>query len=169
MIPRPPIATRTDTLFPYTTLFRSARPRKPLDDPAQGYLLCLDHRARRHPPPDQRCRPHQQGSLLLLFPRLHALSGAGHRLLHRPQSDRALVAQGGGPPMTHVRELIEPRPAPAATRKPLDGARIAGIVILALWALLAVAMLAMIVNGWDEAKLMRYGPRYLTGLWTTVS
>src|SRR3546814_18389588 len=23
MIPRPPIATRTDTLFPYTTLFRS--------------------------------------------------------------------------------------------------------------------------------------------------
>src|SRR3546814_6150603 len=24
MIPRPPISTRTDTLFPYTTLFRSA-------------------------------------------------------------------------------------------------------------------------------------------------
>jgi len=71
--------------------------------------------------------------------------------------------------MTHIRELIEPRPAPAATRKPLGAARITGIVILALWALLAVAMLAMIVNGWDEAKLMRYGPRYLKGLWTTVS
>src|SRR3546814_8167680 len=28
MIPRPPRSTRTDTLFPYTTLFRS--PRKPL-------------------------------------------------------------------------------------------------------------------------------------------
>src|SRR3546814_8478316 len=27
MIRRPPISTRTDTLFPYTTLFRSARPR----------------------------------------------------------------------------------------------------------------------------------------------
>ena len=71
--------------------------------------------------------------------------------------------------MTHIRELIEPRPAPAATRRPLGAARIVGIVILALWALLAVAMLAMIVNGWDEAKLMRYGPRYLKGLWTTVS
>src|SRR3546814_8509109 len=27
MIRRPPISTRTDTLFPYTTLFRSQRPR----------------------------------------------------------------------------------------------------------------------------------------------
>src|SRR3546814_1806284 len=27
MIRRPPRSTRTDTLFPYTTLFRSARPR----------------------------------------------------------------------------------------------------------------------------------------------
>src|SRR3546814_6784818 len=26
MIPRPPRSTRTDTLFPYTTLFRSRRP-----------------------------------------------------------------------------------------------------------------------------------------------
>src|SRR3546814_2106453 len=31
MIRRPPISTRTDTLFPYTTLFRS-RPRKPSGD-----------------------------------------------------------------------------------------------------------------------------------------
>src|SRR3546814_10910091 len=29
MIPRPPISTRTDTLFPYATLFRSARPLGP--------------------------------------------------------------------------------------------------------------------------------------------
>src|SRR3546814_9172579 len=28
MIRRPPRSTRTDTLFPYTTLFRSARPRQ---------------------------------------------------------------------------------------------------------------------------------------------
>src|SRR3546814_11570963 len=28
MIRRPPRSTRTDTLFPYTTLFRSARPRR---------------------------------------------------------------------------------------------------------------------------------------------
>src|SRR3546814_13411816 len=29
MIRRPPRSTRTDTLFPYTTLFRSGRPRPP--------------------------------------------------------------------------------------------------------------------------------------------
>src|SRR3546814_7161746 len=34
MIPRPPISTRTDTLFPYTTLFRSqGRERLPLLHP----------------------------------------------------------------------------------------------------------------------------------------
>src|SRR3546814_14092390 len=46
MIRRPPRSTRTDTLFPYTTLFRS-RPRRGL-----RVLLALDddHRARRIPP-----------------------------------------------------------------------------------------------------------------------
>src|SRR3546814_2572319 len=35
MIRRPPRSTRTDTLFPYTTLFRSARdPRRQRQDPA---------------------------------------------------------------------------------------------------------------------------------------
>src|SRR3546814_2317999 len=29
MIRRPPRSTRTDTLFPYTTLFRSGKPRRP--------------------------------------------------------------------------------------------------------------------------------------------
>src|SRR3546814_9777687 len=38
MIRRPPISTRTDTLFPYTTLFRSSRP---------AFLLAL--RPARHP------------------------------------------------------------------------------------------------------------------------
>src|SRR3546814_4423070 len=33
MIRRPPRSTRTDTLLPYTTLFRSAGPRYPPDDP----------------------------------------------------------------------------------------------------------------------------------------
>src|SRR3546814_19263255 len=32
MIRRPPISTRTDTLFPYTTLFRSAGFRPDIDD-----------------------------------------------------------------------------------------------------------------------------------------
>src|SRR3546814_16925334 len=45
MIRRPPRSTRTDTLFPYTTLFRSARrARSPAPDPP-----ALPRRARRRP------------------------------------------------------------------------------------------------------------------------
>src|SRR3546814_10526219 len=33
MIRRPPRSTRTDTLFPYTTLFRSERPEQPASEP----------------------------------------------------------------------------------------------------------------------------------------
>ncbi len=71
--------------------------------------------------------------------------------------------------MTAVTELIPARPAPAAVRAPISVARIAGIVVLALWALLAFGLLMTVINGWDEAKFLRYGPRYLHGLWVTVS
>src|SRR3546814_13325166 len=46
MIRRPPRSTRTDTLFPYTTLFRSR--------PAGAYSLLVDDRAWRDP--DRRGR-----------------------------------------------------------------------------------------------------------------
>lgn len=71
--------------------------------------------------------------------------------------------------MSAVSELIPPRPAPAATRRRISGAKIAAIAVLALWALLAMALVLTVINGWDEQKFLRYGPRYLHGLWTTVS
>src|SRR3546814_15060190 len=37
MIRRPPISTRTDTIFPYTTLFRSARGVKKTSPVAAGF------------------------------------------------------------------------------------------------------------------------------------
>src|SRR3546814_1904907 len=50
MIRRPPRSTRTDTLFPYTTLFRSARKARPHPQPARhlGQLRsrCRDFRAK---------------------------------------------------------------------------------------------------------------------------
>src|SRR3546814_6997047 len=53
MIRRPPRSTRTDTLFPYTTLFRS-RPRASLRR-AQGSRNPPSLQARRHPfPPSAR-------------------------------------------------------------------------------------------------------------------
>src|SRR3546814_12558827 len=80
MIPRPPRSTRTDTLLPYTTLFRSDRPPEP-----KILLLQLLHAPRlvglqtaillapaiigllgdRDPPTRIRCRP---------APRQHDLS-----------------------------------------------------------------------------------------------
>src|SRR3546814_13698078 len=59
MIRRPPRSTRTDTLFPYTTLFRSERATK--DDKAGGYCgvpepfterqLCDGLKLNEHMPP----------------------------------------------------------------------------------------------------------------------
>src|SRR3546814_9479845 len=50
MIRRPPRSTRTDTLFPYTTLFRSQRR-------SQRVAAAEDARAARNP---ARTRPHHQ-------------------------------------------------------------------------------------------------------------
>src|SRR3546814_12959228 len=54
MIRRPPRSTRTDTLFPYTTLFRSAaRPRRPRPLPQLG----LGRRKAEGPLSYHRTRP----------------------------------------------------------------------------------------------------------------
>ena len=71
--------------------------------------------------------------------------------------------------MSYSRELIEPRPTPPVPSKPLNASRVTALAILAIWAALAVAMVWLVITGWDEAKFLRYGPRYLSGLWTTVS
>src|SRR3546814_10242157 len=44
MIRRPPVSTRTDTLFPYPTLFRSVNESLLLDLPAGDYALTVDGR-----------------------------------------------------------------------------------------------------------------------------
>src|SRR3546814_2990351 len=46
MIRRPPRSTRTDTLFPYTTLFRSAAPCADRADPAGWGAAFAGHRQR---------------------------------------------------------------------------------------------------------------------------
>jgi polar amino acid transport system permease protein len=71
--------------------------------------------------------------------------------------------------MSFVKELIAPRPAPAVADRPLTAAKATGMIVLVLWGLLAVALVMMVINGWDTAKFERYGPRYLNGLWTTIS
>src|SRR3546814_14145263 len=52
MIRRPPRSTRTDTLFPYTTLFRSPRNKQGrslfINQPAMGSASARRHRRRVH-------------------------------------------------------------------------------------------------------------------------
>src|SRR3546814_9487317 len=57
MLRRPPRSTRTDTLFPYTTLFRSPAARTVVEAPAAANRLCpagcrsVDDPHRAHPTP----------------------------------------------------------------------------------------------------------------------
>jgi polar amino acid transport system permease protein len=71
--------------------------------------------------------------------------------------------------MAHIKELIPARPAPAVLDRPLTASRVVGIGLIGIWVLLAIALLSMMINGWDQAKFLRYGPRYLHGLWTTIT
>src|SRR3546814_3023133 len=61
MIRRPPRSTRTDTLFPYTTLFRSRHPRR--IQPCKTALLQDRHHDRRRR--RRRAHPHAAAHLLL--------------------------------------------------------------------------------------------------------
>jgi polar amino acid transport system permease protein len=70
--------------------------------------------------------------------------------------------------MSYVSELIAPRAAPALVKKQWTLGRAIGFGTVGLWAALALALLWSVYSGWDMDKVMRYGPRYLDGLLTTV-
>ncbi|WP_312945046.1 ABC transporter permease [Agrobacterium sp.] len=70
--------------------------------------------------------------------------------------------------MSHAEHLIAARPAPPAEKKPMTLARASGYVIIGIWCLVALGLVYTIINGWDWAKVERYGPRYLDGLRTTI-
>ncbi|WP_337269820.1 ABC transporter permease [Oryzifoliimicrobium ureilyticus] len=65
--------------------------------------------------------------------------------------------------------LIPPQPAPRETAKGITKAKALGIGLLTLWALLAAGLATLMITGWDQSKFVTYGPRYLHGLWTTLS
>src|SRR3546814_3373346 len=91
MIRRPPRSTRTDTLFPYTTLFRSRRgPDQPRCGEARERLNWSDEYFPRHP---ARRRDDRDSGR----------AGARHR--HLPQDDR-----GGSE--RHPAERVEPEIEP---------------------------------------------------------
>src|SRR3546814_6145805 len=83
MIRRPPRSTRTDTLFPYTTLFRSPRGRRTRGPPALARARTRRTGVVRHGwiRPDRHCRVplrHERA-----VPRLRARGGFAARRLDR--------------------------------------------------------------------------------------
>lgn len=71
--------------------------------------------------------------------------------------------------MSHIGQLLPPQPAPAVVERRLTRARVIGLILILVWAILALGLISMVVEGWDNEKFFRYGPRYLHGLWVTVS
>ncbi|MDI7863844.1 ABC transporter permease [Rhizobiaceae bacterium n13] len=71
--------------------------------------------------------------------------------------------------MSYAEKLLPPQPAPPVLAPPVSWSRIFGLCVMGLWAALAASLLYMMVSGWDNEKFLRYGPRYLSGLWVTVS
>ncbi len=71
--------------------------------------------------------------------------------------------------MSYAEKLLPPQPAPPAVAQPLTWSRIIGVSVLVLWAVLGLGLVYMMITGWDSEKITRYGPRYLSGLWVTIS
>lgn len=71
--------------------------------------------------------------------------------------------------MSYATQLIPPRPAPPQRATALSGSRIIGLAGIALWLLLAAALAYMMISNWDTEKFVKYGPRYLSGLWVTLT
>lgn len=71
--------------------------------------------------------------------------------------------------MTHVTEMIAARPAPPRPAQNLNLAHVVGLAVIALWIILALALAWSMIAGFDMDKIERYGPRYLSGLATTLT
>ncbi|MDZ5697780.1 ABC transporter permease [Chelativorans sp. M5D2P16] len=69
----------------------------------------------------------------------------------------ALPARGG------AGVLPPPPPARGLTR-----ARVAGIALLGVWALVGIGTVIFLLASWNPELFARYAPRYLSGLWITV-
>lgn len=70
--------------------------------------------------------------------------------------------------MAHVTELIPPSPPPPEATARWNVGSIAGYIFLAFWFAAAVALAVWLIGGWSNERVALYGPKYLSGLWTTI-
>ena len=65
--------------------------------------------------------------------------------------------------------FIPARPAPAAPPKPWTSTRITGTLLMLFWIAAAIGLVYYLYAAWDIDKVERYGPKFLSGLWTTLT
>ena len=71
--------------------------------------------------------------------------------------------------MSVAETLVKAQPAPPPPAKPWTTARISGTILVLFWVAAAIGLVLYLSSAWDIAKIERYGPRFLSGLWTTLS
>jgi polar amino acid transport system permease protein len=71
--------------------------------------------------------------------------------------------------MTTLQERLEASERPPALPRVWTGERIAGNVVLAFWLAAGILMVWYLVEAWAPEKVARYGPKYISGLLTTLS
>ena len=71
--------------------------------------------------------------------------------------------------MSAVKDLIPPQPAPPLEAFRWSRAQIAGAILLGLWVMAGIALVAWLVGAWDIDKVRTYGPKFLSGLGTTLT
>ena len=71
--------------------------------------------------------------------------------------------------MTTLQERLEASERPPALPRVWTGERIAGNLVLAFWLAAGILMVWYLVEAWAPEKVARYGPKYISGLLTTLS
>jgi polar amino acid transport system permease protein len=64
-------------------------------------------------------------------------------------------------------ETMMAAPPPVA-RQEMSSERKIGIALLGLWALAAAGLLIYLISVWNPELLIKYAPKYLSGLWITI-
>jgi polar amino acid transport system permease protein len=71
--------------------------------------------------------------------------------------------------MSIANDLIPPQPPPPVTAFRWTGLRILGATLLGFWILAGIALVLWLIDAWDIDKVTTYGPKFLSGLGTTLT
>jgi polar amino acid transport system permease protein len=68
-----------------------------------------------------------------------------------------------------VKELIPPQPAPPEALVRWNAGHVLGVILMGLWVIAGIGLVAWLIGAWDPGKVETYGPKYLSGLATTLT